>query len=115
MNQLNIALNEFKTLIENKDKDELNSIVLTIDNLDNRNNSYTHYLSEFDEEYSSFFNEIHDELLYEKEFTLQSSTECKPEVIKYINNYKVFDFKSFDIVESVEVNNQIHEIYPEAA
>ncbi|MBI9065133.1 MAG: hypothetical protein JEZ14_24325 [Marinilabiliaceae bacterium] len=115
MNKLDIALNEFKTLIKNIDKDELKSIVSTIDEIDGHTNSYAEYLSNLDEEYSYFYKDIHEEFLCEKEFTPQNYSECKPEVIKYKNNFKAFDFKSFDIVVSIEVSNQTQEVYPDAA
>jgi hypothetical protein len=115
MNKLDIALNEFKTLINNIDKYELKSIVSTIDKIDSHTNSYTQYFSNLDEEYSSFYEEIHNDILCGKEFTHQSYSECKPEVIEYKNNFKAFDFKSFDIVTSIEVSNQTREIFPEAA
>lgn len=115
MNKLDIALNEFKTLIKNIDKDELKSIVSTVDKIDDHTNSYIQYLSNLDEEYSFFYKEIHNEFLCKKEFIHQSSLECNPEVIKYKNNFRAFDFKLFDIVSNIEVSDQTKEKYSEAA
>ncbi len=54
MDKLELALESFKALLKDIDKEELKSIVKKIDGLDVSSNSYKEYLNCFDNEFSFF-------------------------------------------------------------
>lgn len=112
MNILDIALNEFKELIQTIDKDELKSIVNSIDLIDNQPQSEYYY--GLIKEYDNFFNSIHVNTYGLDTFVSSGHTE-QLNIIKYKNNFKPVNSKLYNITEDLEVSEEMNFIHPEAA
>lgn len=83
MDKLELALESFKALLKDIDKEELKSIVKKIDGLDVSSNSYKEYLNCFDNEFSFMFEDFDSSGILHESFLNFELVDCGSEIIEY--------------------------------